>query len=58
MKDIKPSTLSRIFAADTELIIEDGQSPEEQDLIRYVRANAETIRIAIVKFTSHKPKRG
>ena len=30
MKDIKPSTLSKIFAADNELSTEEFNSPEEK----------------------------
>ena len=58
MKDIKPSTLSKIFAADNELVIdEEGQSEEENSLVRYILENSDVIRDSIVKFTSYKPKR-
>ena len=55
MKDIKPSTLSKVFAADSELLIDESQSPEEQELINYIRVNSEAVRSSIIKFTNYKP---
>lgn len=57
MKDIKPSTLSKIFAADNELSTEEFNSPEEKELVRYIKNHSETVRLSIVKFTNYKPKR-
>ena len=57
MKDIKPSTLSKIFAADNELSVDDFQAPEEQELIRYIREHSSMVKSYIIKFTNYKPKR-
>jgi len=57
MKHLKPSTLSRIFAAESELPQFEGLNLDEQKLISYVRENCETVRNEIIKFTNYKPKR-
>jgi hypothetical protein len=57
MKKIKPSTLSKIFAAGSELAPSETTTPEEARLITYIRDNCESVREEIVQFTSYKPRR-
>lgn len=57
MKKIKPSTLSKIFAAGTELAPSESTTPEEAKLIAYIRENCESVREEIVQFTNYKPRR-
>ena len=57
MKHIKPSTLSKIFAAGSELHLNERMPLEQQKLISYIRENCETVRNQIIKFTNYKPKR-
>jgi transcriptional activator Myb len=57
MKKIKPSTLSRIFAASSELVADEKLEAEEAKLIAYIRENCESVREEIVQFTNYKPRR-
>jgi transcriptional activator Myb len=57
MKRIKPSTLSKIFAAGADLPPSDGLSPEEDRLVAFIRDNCDSVRQEIVQFTNYKPRR-
>lgn len=57
MKKIKPSTLSKIFAAGSELALPEDPKPEEARLIAYIKENCESVRDEIIQFTNYKPKR-
>lgn len=59
MKKIKPSTLSKIFAAGADLPppCEGLYSPDEERLFAYIRENCESVREEIVQFTNYKPRR-
>lgn len=57
MKRIKPSTLSKIFAAGSELNIPEGLKAEEAKLIIYIKENCESVRDEIIQFTNYKPRR-
>jgi myb proto-oncogene protein len=57
MKRIKPSTLSKIFAAGSDLAPADAATPEEARLVAFVRENCDSVREEIVQFTNYKPRR-
>lgn len=44
MKRIKPSTLSKIFAAGSELAVPEDLKAEEVKLVAYIRENCDSVR--------------
>ena len=57
MKKIKPSILSKIFSADSEVVVSGSMSAEEQQLRKYVRETCEHVKEEIIRFTHFKPTR-